>query len=378
MKILLSFLQSEKHHSIPSYSFWQYYVKNGIEESGHKWVEVEKVDWALGLVPQSDESLINWKDAAWDNTISYIKHNKVDVFLSYLYPQQIDIQAIEQIKKQGIYCINFFCDNVRLFTKAPKEFGAFNINWVPEFKAIPMFKKAGFPCLQLPMPMWIEPKYRRISSVDNGEVSFIGSKDISRHLFFEEVFKLNPNLKINIYGEAWGSGQTERKIPVSSYTEKLKNQFNFINKFGINAFINKLKANNLNINSSVSLISSLRGKPDFENYISLTRESSVIVGINRYPNFQFPLHQPDTYSRLRDLEAPMLGACYLTEWTEGLNELYNLGEEIETYRNAEEFLEKLEMLENNKQKRLALRISGQQRALSEHQIPATLGKLLKF
>ena len=32
----------------------------------------------------------------------------------------------------------------------------------------------------------------------------------------------------------------------------------------------------------------------------------------------------------------MLGACYLTEWTAGLEHMYELGKEIETYRTPEE------------------------------------------
>ena len=40
----------------------------------------------------------------------------------------------------------------------------------------------------------------------------------------------------------------------------------------------------------------------------------------------------------------MLGACYLTEWTEGLEHMYELGKEIETYRTAEELTSKLSEL----------------------------------
>ena len=70
-------------------------------------------------------------------------------------------------------------------------------------------------------------------------------------------------------------------------------------------------------------------------------EDAITLGVNRYPSFRFPATRPDTYSRLRDIEAPMLGACYLTEWTEGLDQLYDLELEIATYRSAEDMVEKL-------------------------------------
>jgi hypothetical protein len=56
-------------------------------------------------------------------------------------------------------------------------------------------------------------------------------------------------------------------------------------------------------------------------------------------SYIIPIDQPNTYSRLRDIEAPMLGACYLTEQTEGLECLYDIGNEIEIYKDPESFIE---------------------------------------
>ena len=40
----------------------------------------------------------------------------------------------------------------------------------------------------------------------------------------------------------------------------------------------------------------------------------------------------------------MLGACYLTEWVPGLAQLYELGREIEVYRDVEELADKIQLL----------------------------------
>ena len=73
----------------------------------------------------------------------------------------------------------------------------------------------------------------------------------------------------------------------------------------------------------------------------------------------------------------MLGACYLTEWTEGLEFLYDLGGEIECYRSAEELQDQLATLAAKPEHRRELRRRGQQRALSNHSVPASLRKLAK-
>jgi len=91
----------------------------------------------------------------------------------------------------------------------------------------------------------------------------------------------------------------------------------------------------------------------------------VVIGMNRVPSIRASNRHPLTYSRLRDIEAPMLGACYLTEWTNGLAELYDVGTEIETYRTVDEFCLKLDELKRDKGRRRHMRESAQRRALSE-------------
>jgi hypothetical protein len=375
LKIFISFLQSKIHHKISAYSFWQYYIKNGIEEAEDQWVECEDVDWAFGLVPQSAESLATWKTESWEKTVAYLKENKVDLFLSYLYPHQIDKNAIQEIQKMGIFCVNFYCDNIRNFRNPPKEFNVFDLNWVPEFKALKMYQKAKFETIHLPMPMWVEPKYRTPALKESDKVSFIGSKDIQRQLFFEALVKDFPSTEIDIYGAGWLDHQSANTQFNHSFIQKINNQFTFIKKFGSKAFLNKMKDKGSLPPISKELTSLIKNKPSFEEYIKISRESLITIGINRYPTFQYPMHQPDTYSRLRDIEAPMLGACYLTEYTEGLDELYDLGQEIETYKDISELHEKINSLKSDLKTREKLRLKGQKAALSKHSIAASLKKI---
>lgn len=383
MNIYLAFLQSKIQHAIPAYSFWEYYIKNGIEETSHNWAE-GKVDWAEGLVYTHNKGkLIKWKTEIWEKTLKDIKfkHNKspITLFLSYLYPHQVDVNAIKEIQKLGIPCVNFFCDNVRDFNKAPKEFAVFDLNWVPEYKALTIYQKANYPYIHLPMPMWVAPKYRKLTTVENNDISFIGSKDVQRWLLFEEIIKFNFNLKI--YGAGWQNADgvdTYTSTPKVNVMQTLKNQFAFVKKFGIVAYSRKLQQRPLQLINSAHLQSHIIGKPDFEEYIKITKESLITLGVNRFPSYLYSLNYPNTYSRLRDIEAPMLGACYLTEYTPGLENMYELGGEIETYINLDELIEKINYLQKDRLKRNQLKINGQARALSEHSIHNSLKKIAQY
>lgn len=383
MNIFLAFFQANKQHPISAYSFWEYYIKNGIEEAGHSWAE-GTVDWAEGIVYSHDTiKLEQWKSKTWDTVLKEIKKQHglkpISVFLSYLYPHQIDKQAIIDIQSLGIPCVNFFCDNVREFKNAPLEFSVFDLNWVPEYKAIDMYKKAKYNFIHLPMPMWVKPDYRNIASIENNEISFIGSKDIQRTMLFEEI--VNRNIDLKIYGAGWLKTEEEfhlTKKAKANYLLTAKNQVNFILKFGLSAYYEKLSQSKAAIPLSLKLQTQLRGKITFEKYTEITKQSLITLGVNRYPSFAHPLKKPNTYSRLRDIEAPMLGACYLTEYTLGLENMYELGSEIETYKSTEEMISKIVELKNDVKKRSLLRVNGQKRSLNDHSIKTSLLKISNF
>ena len=378
MKIFLSFLQSEENYPIPAYSFWQHYIKNGITESGNYWVECSTADWAYGLVPKSKVEQQFWKKDTWAKTVDWLRQNPADLFLSYLYPHQIDLQAIKQIQKLGIPCVNFFCDNVREFIKIPKEYGVFDLNWVPEYKAIKMYKKAGYPYINLPMPMWVDPIYRTFSPETFNQVTFIGSKDIQRLKLLEKVIAQNQDLPLALYGSGWIEDCNEA-ITNNGYRQsvvkKIFSNLNYLYNQGFNTFYRKITAPSLNYEASSTLAKHIYAKPDFNEYNALTSKSMITLGINRYPSFRHPLILPDTYSRLRDIEAPMLGACYLTECTEGLESLYNFENEISVYRTANELIEKIKLLKSESELRIELKKKGQLRALTNHNVGNSIKKI---
>lgn len=383
MRIFLSSQQSLKKHNIPAYRFWEIYLKNGIEEAGHEWLEVKEVDWAEGLVYLDKERLKTWRDRAWIQTVNYIKYQHqikpINLFLSYLFPKQIDPLAIREIQELGIPCINFFCDNVREFKKIPKIFYCFNLHWVPEFKAIKMYQASNLNYIYAPMPVWIPPSLRNYNHSEKYGVSFIGSKDVQRERLFANLIQFNINLELR--GKGWLYDEPDELINESqkmwqNLWVKANNQLLDISNEGLIYWLRKLQSRFIPRVTNQLFFPYVREKPGFDEYFKITQQSQITLGVNRYPSFQYPLDRPNTYSRMRDIEAPMLGACYLTEWTEGLDDLYEIGEEIETYSSVEEMAEKIKYLQASPEKRKIMRANAQYKAIKEHSIPNTLTKII--
>jgi len=75
----------------------------------------------------------------------------------------------------------------------------------------------------------------------------------------------------------------------------------------------------------------------------------------------------DTYClKGRDFEIPMSGGLYLTEYSPELEEVFEIGKEMLTYRTFDELVKKIQYLLDHPDKAEAIRKAGYRRAVSEH------------
>ena len=382
LRIVLCCQQDLQAHPLPAYRFWAEYFRHGLAEAGHTVLECPDCDWAKGLLPLSVEERRSWQTETWTRHDDWLRrelaNRPVDLFLGYLFPLQIDPAAIRAIRDQGVPCVNFFCDNVREFLRVPAEFAAFDLHWVPEYKAGALYRRARLPFLTAPMPCWVPPQWRTPNVVEKFAPTFIGTRDGQREALFAAA--IERGLEVELRGVGWRAADPPPTLPTPppsrDQRERIARQKAFVRQHGWLALARKT-ANSWfpRPPPRLDFTAYARPAPRDDAYWEILRNSRVCLGVNRYPSFRHPWHRPDTYSRLRDLEAPMVGACYLTEWTEGLDGLYELGSEIETYRDATELAEKTRALSFDAARRASLRERGQRRALRDHTIGQTINRI---
>jgi hypothetical protein len=371
MRILLICQQSPHLYPIPAYGFWRTYFVEGLREAGHDVVEIPGADWARGLLPLPDADLPRWRDEQWSRTLAVARGTPgLDLLLSYLYPRQIDPSAVRAIRELGLPTVNFFCDNVREFRRIPEAFRPFDLHWVPETKALPLYHHAGLPFVHAPMPVWVDPRWRSPAKIETTGPVFIGSRDPVRESLLGKAAALGA--EFTAYGSGWKE-QPPGNVVSLGLPRRLRNQARFLCEEGVVAWFRR---NFLGPDRPLTLPTAYVGRLlTADDYVHLTRESAVLLGINRFPSFRQPFSRPDTYSRLRDIEAPMLGACYLTEWTEGLDGLFEIGPEIEIYRDAAELTEKIRLLLGDGARRRRMRTAAQRHALSEHTVGRSVARI---
>jgi hypothetical protein len=247
---------------------------------------------------------------------------------------------------------------------------------VPEFEALPMYRDANLPHLHAPMPCWIPRELRGVRASETEEPTFIGSADILRRDLLGRALQMGANFLVR--GPGWA---LEAQYSTSHFTKSpsvkkiISNQLISMRRHGLSSILYKVENRMRPMYSPPIPASNIRDAVSGTEYIRITREAIVTIGVNRVPTLRASNHQPIVYSRLRDLEAPMLGACYLTEWTSGLEKMYELGTEIETYRTAEELNTKLAELTQNAGRRLTMRERAQRRALHDHSVARSLARI---
>ena len=375
MRILLSCLQSLRRHAIPAYDFWRGYFVRGLQEAGHEVIEMPGIDWAEGLTYLPGAELDAWKARTWEAVHTFVRRETPHLFLSYLFPRQIDPAAVAELQRIGIPCVNFFCDNVREFRRAPPEFRPFALHWVPEFEALPIYVTAGLAHVHAPMPCWVPPALRRVPTQEREPPTFIGSADPLRRDLLGRALQHGADFVVR--GAGWRGNGDCAPAPRRAVATRIGSLASLARTEGPGTLIRHVEKRLRPVRPAPLPDDRIGEPPAADDYYRVLREAMVTIGVNRVPTAKASDSRPLVYSRLRDIEAPMLGACHLTEWTRGLEHLYDLGDEIETYRTAEELVAKLAELRRDPDRRQRLRERSQRRALAEHSVKRSIAQIAK-
>lgn len=103
------------------------------------------------------------------------------------------------------------------------------------------------------------------------------------------------------------------------------------------------------------------GIADFNLSVELSKKSKIILGVGTIG------HCDDLFTlKLRDFEAPLSGALYITSRNPDLVDLFIEGEEMDFYESEEELINKLKLYTNNDSKRLEIAKKGQNKIISKH------------
>lgn len=320
-------------------------------------------------------------DRLLDDVKRVMHQHGLDLFFAYIWPFQFDPPVFKAIERLGIPTVLLYSDNLNSHTIMDRFAPYFTLTWVPELKAVELYKRRGRTNI-IYLPMAANPNFNKpVPREECRDVVFVGMKNPYRRWLLGSL--LTQGLPLEIYGGGWHEtsyyfGLDDPTTPPTyeplSRLERVANRLDqrlsglrALRRYGLRPKLLRKQA--MRMGEEYETLVQPHASPDpvsHDRLMELYAESRVTLGINHYIDPWYADLYTMTYSRARDLEAPMSGACYLTQYTEELDLFYPEEGIIMTYRAPKELREKAEQLLKDQGLRDRMRARARQFCLEHH------------
>jgi hypothetical protein len=287
-----------------------------------------------------------------------------DLFFGYLMDGMIEPAVIDEVRGAGVPTCNFSCNNVHQLDLVAGLSPHFDFNLHSERDVGDKFRRIGATPLWWPMasnPQFAHPVdvQRRVGA------SFVGGNyglraDYALHL-------LDNGVDLHLHGPGWTlSGSVARAkrrlrrdltMGAALFAPSLATQATFTAEAArIDVSRRLAAAHPRNVHQPV---------PD-EEVIRLYSSSRVSLGFLEVFDHHDPSRPVLQHLHLREFEAPMSGALYLTNYSDELAEMFEPDKEVLVWRNRHELLEKARFYGEHPEAGDSIRKAGRERALACH------------
>jgi spore maturation protein CgeB len=274
----------------------------------------------------------------------------------------LEPDAIARVRERVAPVVNFFCNNIHQFHLVRSLARHFDLNLVPEREALAEYAAAGAEALYWPMAA--NPRtYRPLDVPPRYGATFAGQRYGDRTRLMLAL--LEAGVDAHAFGQGWeperaiAAGAAEAQGPLAAFAKLARDAARGRSPW--RALEDRRAWARLRSAHAAALHAPLGD----EAYVALFSESRVSLGflvLGDTHRTMRPLRQV----RLREFEATMAGAFYLTGWLEELESLYELGREIETYRSRAELVDKCRYYLAHDEARERVRLAGRARARRDH------------
>ena len=366
-------------------SLWHRQFPETLEQMGHDVYVPQEIglsaSWPLSWAGQwtkKDRSKLT--QSILDDFKIRHREKPFQLFFAYIYPYQFEPELLDHIADLGVPTVYFFCDNL-LYKDVAKDYSRHaTLNWVPEKAAMPAFRAVGSRALYLPMAA--NPARNFPAGNDEFyDVTFAGGQTPYRRQILG--YAISQGINVKIFGGGWlpdqvshhtiNSGSAPMTVIVPSRMERYKRWLKFkisalkrFSKHGLRPAreIRRYNSMGQEFESLVQGAATLEAI-DLDRLNRLYSESRITIGANDQFN---SIANPSfyCYPKMREFEATMAGACYLTQHTEDTEELFDTDKEIATYRLPEEMVEKVRELLASPERRGNMRKAAALRSKTDH------------
>jgi len=316
-------------------------------------VQEQHLSCVYNIHNRSDKDRKRFSEMLFQEIETQNSIKKIDLFFSYFWSASILPETIDKIKDLGIITVNFYCNNIHQFDLVSDIAPHYDYCMFPEREALQKYIDVGAKPVHIQMAA--NPDiYKPYSLSRDYDVTFVGQNYLNRQNYAEYLFK--NGIDIHIFGPNW---------------ENVLNQ----NRWGI---INKFKSI-IGSNKSILPKTNVNGPLSDEELIKMYSRSKISLNFSEVvvTDRKYDLGAIKRHIRLRDFEAPMSEALYITGYQNELKEYYEIDKEIICYDTKEELLEKIRYYLTHPEEAESIRKAGYKRALKDHTWENRFNELFK-
>jgi spore maturation protein CgeB len=351
-----------------------------VESQTDLWPTSRFMDVAGGFTPEELAARARTTDQILAELEQARRQGPIDLFLSYFYNSHFDAAGFDRVKAMGIPSINYYCNSIYQFGNVAEIAAKVDVSWHAEREARDSYLAAGA------RPVWVQMGadpgvYHPIDRPRQSQACFVGQNYADRAQWMAAL--IQAGVPVEIYGPGWGgpapaqeNGDREasylgrpQPAPGSTggYSKVIRD---IIARDGLVSGTKRI-ANRLAHRRSQQQHTALfapyaRGPIPFNQQLDVFGTNEVCLNFSNVWADGQPGSRLIPHVRLRDFEAPMCRTCYLTGHTDEIAEFYEVGREIDTYRTAEELIDKTRFYLTNPGAAERLREAGYRRALAHH------------
>src|SRR6266404_2393507 len=288
--------------------------------------------------------------------LSAHRREPVDLFLSYFYNAHFDPAAFDELRRLRIPSVNFYCNSIYQFPLVADIAPKVDYSWHPEKHAREPYLKVGA------NPVWVQmgadPEvYRALPHIRReARACFVGQRYADRDRWIAALIRAD--VPVKIYGPGWVGdekkidnhfqsstqylGRTQYKPgTTASYLENVRR---LISEKRVVAGIARL-AKQIRYRQTTRHLFPLfapyaKGPISFEKISEVFAAHEVCLNFSNVWSDGRPGSALIPHVRLRDFEGPMCRTCYLTGHSDEIEEFYEVGKDIDTYRSVGDLIDK--------------------------------------
>jgi hypothetical protein len=341
---------------------WRRHFYDGLQAVLPSVVLPEAVDfgWARPAAqappgPSPDREAIS--ERLWHQIHAAHVAGGLDAVISYCFSSDVDPALIERTIELGVPWINFFCDSTYAFDRVEALARVTSLNWFPEGAATPRYRAVGRPVLCRPYAVHPAALPPAICETAEHALGFVGAPTGNRVLRLAGLLLFGCPAAVR--GDGWRrTTETPPRRPPSRGNRRA------LGGLGERLLVRALTP-----------VVRRGGRPlaDDEMAPFLSR-CRVVLGLNEGRDSQGVYR---SYLKLRDVEFPGYGCCYLTQHNEDVEHAFEVGREVLTFHHAAEAASLVRRSVQHPDAARAMGQAARRRVLGEHTWAARLVDLAR-